>query len=183
MAEAKKTADQDQDESPEPGAPRKISIGKRQVQVKNLNFSPEKNGEELVERADLSVRILLEEADLDEILQSNTDPASSLLFDAEGNPALPECMVLPIDLQASGALVLGSIKENVSLKFRSARLKRCTVRLMFGPKAELACQFRVDPSGALEALAQLVIAKAATLTFTGEAELPDDDDGQGELEV
>src|SRR5690606_27060506 len=125
---------------------RKISISKRQVQVKNLNFSPEKNGEELVERADLSVRILLEPEDLDQLVMSKTDPASTLLFDAEGHPTLSECQLLPLDLQADGALVLGSTKENVSLKFKSAKLKKCSVRLMFGPKAELACQFRVDPS-------------------------------------
>lgn len=178
MAKAKKAESTDEESSS-----RKISISKRQVQVKNLNFSPEKNGEELVERADLSVRILLEEADLDALVQSKTDPSSTLLFDSEGHPALPECMLLPLDLQAAGALVLGSVKENVSLKFKSAKLKKCSVRLMFGPKAELACQFRVDPSGALEALAQLVISKAAILTFTGEAELPDDDDGQQDMDL
>src|SRR5690606_16994961 len=83
---------------------RKISISKRQVQVKNLNFSPEKNGEELVERADVSLRILLEAEDLDAIVASRTDPASELLFDAEGHPTLTEAMTLPLELQAEGTL-------------------------------------------------------------------------------
>lgn len=162
---------------------RKVSISKRQVKVTNLNFSPEKNGEELVERADLSVRILLEQDDLDALIDSKTDPASTLLFDAEGHPALPGASSFPLDLQADGQLVLASTKENVSLKFKTAKLKKCGITLMFGPKAELACQFRLDPSGALEALAQLVIAKAAVLTFAGDAEASDNNDGQGNLDV
>lgn len=162
---------------------RKISISKRQVQVKNLNFSPEKNGEELVERADVSLRILLEAEDLDAVVASRTDPASELLFDAEGHPTLTEAMTLPLELQAEGTLTLGSTKANTSLKFKRAKLKGCKVRLMFGHKGELACQIRVDPSGAMEALAQLVIDKGAILTFLGESEAAEDDDGQQDLDV
>lgn len=160
---------------------REIKLSKRQVKMTNLNFSPEKAGTELVERVDLSLQMILTTADLDLFLESRTELPSRLLFDEEGNPAIPAATEFPLELQASGSCTFGPTGSKTANAFKNAVLKKCHLELMFGHQATLSCQIRVAPGGHLDELGKLVIEKQALFSFNGAAELDEDADEQEEL--
>jgi hypothetical protein len=182
MAAAAEKAKASKPAKPKPAPEgREIKLSKRQVKMTNLNFSPEKAGTELVERVDLSLQMILTTADLDLFLESRTDLPSKLLFDDEGNPAIPAATAFPLELQAAGACTFGPTGAKTANAFKSAVLKRCHLELMFGHQATLSCQIRVSPGGHLDELGKLVIEKQALFSFNGSAELDDDADEQEEL--
>lgn len=162
-------------------AGREIKLSKRQVKMTNLNFSPEKAGTELVERVDLSLQMILTTADLDLFLETRTDLPSKLLFDEEGNPAIPSATAFPLELQAQGSCTFGPTGAKTANAFKSAVLKRCHLELMFGHQATLSCQIRVSPGGHLDELGKLVIEKQALFSFSGAAEPDEDSEDQEEL--
>jgi hypothetical protein len=160
----------------------KVSLKKQQCKVTNLNFSPERNGDALVERADLSLQILLEADDIDRLIVSRRGQPSAHLFDSEGAPALPNVTSFPLDLSAEGTATLGMLKTSEKFSFKKAVLKNCSMELMHGSKATLKCQVRVDPSGALEQLGQMVIERGCVFAYTGAADA-DEDESQEEMPV
>lgn len=178
-----------------PGKPKNgqalINLSKRQVNVTNLNFSPERNGEDKVARIDLSMEVLLEADDIPQFLMGDraadmVDGAIiSELWDEEGTPRLPGVSDIRLCTKVAGYARIGSAKGKAKdmIEFKNGVLKKCILELMLAHKAKLRCQVRVDPTGYLNEIEQMVIAETAQFAFTGEALPPEGDDGQGELAV
>lgn len=165
---------------------REINLGKRQVQLKNLNVSPEKAGKVLVEKVDLSLHMILERGDLDIWIESRRSLAPSVeLFDEEGNPAYPCAVVMPLDLQVEGSCVIGATGAPAKdmIKFKNATLKKPVLELMFGWKAKLTCSVRVSPGGHLDQLSKMRIEEAALFSFNGESARDEDSEDQEEMDL
>lgn len=138
----------------------------------NLNFSPEKSGEELVERADLSFELMLDEQDIAQVLAVRGN-ALKILWDKDGELALTELPApLVLELEAEGTLLVGYVGLDEALEFEGARLKKCKLEPMYGCKATLTCQVRVDPTGQLEELGQLRVREDCMWGFVGRGVAP-----------
>lgn len=192
MAKAKAKNEPKKTEAPDSPPPekqvetliREISVGKRQVQVTNLNHSPEKAGKQLVEKVDLSLHMILEQGDLDLWIESRRALAPSVeLFDAEGNPAYPAMVHLPLEMQVEGSCILGPTGGSAKdmIKFKNALLKKPHLELMFGFKAKLSCQLRISPGGHLDQLGKLRIEGNALFSFSGESSRDEDSGDQQEM--
>lgn len=160
---------------------RAVALSRRTVNVTNLNFSPEAAGDKLVERADLSLEVLLEQDDIEDIVSTRGNPLQ-VLWDKAGEPQLRELGKLALDLKVVGDCKLGLVNGDEPMEFEKAVLKKVTVEPMIGFKATMYCQVRVDPTGHLEDLAALVIDRKCTFAFKG-AGAAEQDDGQGKLNV
>jgi hypothetical protein len=161
---------------------RHVAIGRRTVAVNNMNFSPEAAGDKLVERVDLSLEVLLERDDIEDVVLTRGNPLQ-VLWDKNGEPQLRELdRWLTLDLKVVGVAQLGLVKEDDEIEFEAAVLKKVRIEPMLGFKATMTCQVRVDPTDHLEELAQMVIDRKATFSFTG-AGVQEKADGQGKLDV
>ncbi len=160
-------------------AKRSINLARRQVRMTNLNFQPEKSGDDLVERSDLSFEILLDESDIGQVLATRGNPLR-VLWDKDGEVTLRELGdALKLDLQLVGRLTLAEVGGNGSeLVFESAKLKKCKLTPMIGHKASLECQVRVDPTGMLEDLGRMRVREDCVLAFNGGAESEKSEDQQ-----
>lgn len=161
----------------------------RSVKVSNLNFRPEWQGEELVERVDLSIEMLLLGDDLgaESLIRTRLGTASTALFDEDGEPILRDCSRIPLDLKMTGTLELATANGDNGAEFEAALLKKVVLQPMLGRQATMRCQVRVDPHDQLEFLAQLVIEREATFRFVGLAEAreaaKEEDNGQQKMAV
>lgn len=161
---------------------RSLAIGRRTVSVSNMNFSPEAAGDKLVERVDLSLEILLERDDIEDVVLTRGNPLQ-VLWDKNGEPQLRELdRWLTLDLKVQGACHLGLAKEDDEIEFDPAVLKKVRIEPMLGFKATMTCQVRVDPTDHLEELAQMVIDRKATFSFQGVG-VQEKEDTQGKLNV
>ena len=163
---------------------REINVGKRQVQVTNLNHSPEKAGKMLVEKVDLSLKFLLERGDLDLWIESRRNLAPSVeLFDEEGNPAYPAAVEFALDMIVDGSCVIGPTGGAAKdlIKFKNALLKKPHLKLIYGWKAEITVQLRIAPGGHLDQLGKIRIEGGALFSFNGESSRDENDEEQGEL--
>jgi len=165
-----------------PDKKRSIHLPRRQVRMTNLNFQPEKAGDALVERADLSFEVLLDETDIGQILLTRGNPLR-VLWDKDGEPVLRELdKPIALDLKLEGTLTLQEIGGVSALVFPTAVLKKCALEPMIARKATLTCQVRVDPTGMLEELGQMRIREDCSLEFDGSGE-SEKDDSQGQMPV
>lgn len=151
------------------------------MKVTNLNFKPEKHGDELKERADMSLEVLLEADDIDDIVDTRGNPLQAL-WSKTGEPNLRELDTLALAIKAEGTCSLGSVHGDTLHEFEGAVLKKVVVEPMMGHKATMRCQVRVDPTGRLEDLADLVIAEQALFAFSG-GQMPPEASKQNSLEV
>lgn len=172
-------------QAPKPKAGKKgraVALSRRTVNVTNMNFSPEAAGDKLVERADLSLEVLLEEDDIEDVVHTRGNPLQ-VLWDKAGEPQLRELGKLALDLKVVGDCKLGLVNgDDEPMEFEKAVLKKVTIEPMIGFKATMYCQVRVDPTGHLEDLAALVIDRKCTFAFKG-AGAPEKEDTQGKLDV
>lgn len=168
---------------PPPKKGREIRIKRRTVNVTNMNFSPEKAGDKKVERVDMSLEVLLEEADIPEFVHTRDNPLK-VLWDKNGDPNLLELdKTIQLDLKVEGVAKFGLVNgTDQDMRFKRAILKKASIEPRAPFKAILKCQVRVDPAGFLEQLGALVIDGRAAFSFAG-AGIPESDDGQGELRV
>lgn len=163
---------------------RTVALGLRTVKVNNFNFAPEKAGDKLVERADLSLEILLEEKDIDDVVSCRRNPLETL-WDKNGEPNLRELEGgLPLDLRVEGKATFNLLNrdKDEALEFEGAVLKKVRIEPMIGFKATLRCQVRVDPTGNMEELAALRIAEKCSFSFRGTG-ASEDPETQGQLNV
>lgn len=163
---------------------RSINLDRRQVRFTNLNFSPEKAGDDLVERSDLDFEILLDEKDIGQILKTKGNPLR-LLWDKDGEITLRElAKPLELNLKLVGTLRLAAVGGDGSeeLVFEDAVFKKPKLTPMIGHKASLHAQVRVEPTGMLEALGQMRVREECVLAFAGGAEA-ERNDNQSELKV
>ena len=85
---------------------RSLTLKLRQATVSNLNFSPEKAGDELVERVDLSISFRVLDMDVDEIINTKSNPLQ-LLWAKDGGLMFRELDMLSLDFEAEGTLEIG----------------------------------------------------------------------------
>lgn len=160
----------------------KIELKGRTAKCTNLNFSPEKAGDELVERVDLSLEFLAEADDLNQLVRLADGDASEVLFDGAGNPQLLDLGLLRLEVKAEGTASINAKSARALKTFGDAVLKKISIEPMMGRKAAVKCQVRIDPTGNLEQLGKIRIDEACQFAFSGEG-APTDDAGQQGLEV
>jgi len=164
-----------------------INISKRQVRVKNLNFSPEMHGDGKVARVDLSLEVLLDHDDIGQfVLENPNDLVDSgvlhELWDEEGVPRL-QVSNIKLPIKVMGFVRLGMVKAKKPVEFENAVLKSCSLEFMLGHKAKLRCQVRVDPSANLDMLEEITIKEEAQFAYNGQAAKPEGDEAQAEMNV
>lgn len=162
-------------------AKRSVDLKRRPATFTNLNFSPEKAGDDLVERADLSLKFTVTDMDVDEIVNTKGNPLK-LLWHTDGGLMFRELEHLPINLQAEGTLEIGIDDENM-ITFEVAKLKKIKFTPFVDRQGEVTCQVRVDPTGNLEQLGQIRITEACVIAFTGHGVEKGKNKDQTELEV
>ncbi len=160
---------------------RSLDLKLRQATVTNLNFSPEKSGKELVERVDLSITFRVLDMDIDEVLNTKGNPLD-ILWAKDGTLQFRELDVITLDFEAEGELEIGLTDETV-LKFENAKIRKFKVFPHVDRQAEIKCQVRIDPTGALEQLGQIRIHQDCVLSFSGYGVEKGKNKDQKELEV
>lgn len=148
-----------------------VNITLRTAKVTNLNFQPERAGDDLLERVDLSLEFLLQRDEIEELLSTVSNPLK-VLWHSSGNPQLRDADWIPLTCKASGKAQLGSEADGTDavLYFQPSTLKKIKVRPVLGFNLEVTCQVRVDPTGHLEELGDIRIAEESAFAFLGEAE-------------
>lgn len=91
-----------------------------------------------------------------------------------------EC--LPLGREAVGKLKIGIDDEHMAI-FDNAILKKIVMLPHVDFQAAIKCKIRVDPTGHLEQLAQMVIVQDCTFSFAGVGIDKSKNENQGELEV
>lgn len=161
---------------------RKIELSARTAKVTNLNFQPEKFGDELVERVDMTIAFLVEDMEIDELVNAKGNPLQ-LLWDRDGGVQFRELSKFEVNLKAEGLAEFGISDEHM-IEFTTAVLKKVSVEPLHGRKAEISCQVRVDPTGHLEDLGQMRIDQQCVFAFSGKGVATGDKkDDQGKLDV
>lgn len=159
---------------------RSIDLKLRQAEFTNLNFSPEKSGPDLVERADLSLKFVVKDMEIDELVSAKGNPLQ-LLWHADKTVMFRDIKSFAVDLEAEGTLTIGVSDEQV-LTFENAKLKKVTITPHVELQAEVKCQVRVDPTGNLEELGQIRIQQNCVVAFSGKG-IDKSKSGQQKLEV
>ena len=159
---------------------RSIDLKLRQAEFTNLNFSPEKSGDNLVERADLSLKFVVMDMEVDELVSAKGNPLK-LLWHTDKTVMFREINSFALDFEAEGLLRIG-FNDETTLDFENAKLKKVSISPHIGLQAEVKCQVRVDPTGNLEALGQMRIQQQCVLAFFGKG-VDKSKSGQQKLEV
>ena len=163
---------------------RKLELPLTQAQVSNLNFSPEKHGDNFEPRADLSLAFIVKDLTVAEFVNTKSNPLK-VLWDTKGGPMFRELggTGIPIAMKCTGTAELGS-SEEVLLTFENATLKNIKVTPIIDHQLEVSCQIRVDTTDHLDELGELVLDKSAVVRFTGEqVATGNKNEDQGKLEV
>ena len=160
---------------------RSIDLKLRQATVTDLNFSPEKAGKELVERVDLSITFRVLDMDIDEVINTKSNPLN-LLWAKDGTLQFRELDLITLDFEAEGTLVIGLTDETV-LEFENAKIRKFKVFPHIDRQAEIKCQVRIDPTGRMESLGQIRIHQDCVFGFSGYGVEKGKNKDQKELEV
>ena len=161
---------------------RSIDLKRRPASVTNLNFSPEKAGKDkLVERVDLSITFRVLDMDVDEVLNTKSNPLK-VLWVNDGGLMFRELEMLTLDFEAEGTLEIGLTDESL-LAFENAKIKKFKVYPYIDRQAEIKCQVRIDPTGCLEQLAAIRIHEDCVFSFSGYGIEKGKNKNQGQLEV
>lgn len=144
-----------------------LTLNERTAKAKSLNFAPESHGDELVERVDLSLEFLAEQADIDALVIVLTGTATEWLYSDDGQPVLLDVGPIAVARKFAGDLTLGENGSKESLAFEGALLKKIKLEPMIGRKAAVTAQVRFDPDGQLEALGRMVIDTTCRFSFSG----------------
>lgn len=160
-----------------------VNFTRRQCNVTNLNYAPEKSGQDLVEAVDLAIDVLLEDLDLDALVRvRNGVNVLKTLWDAKGNIALLDVTQLPIDFKAVGKATLAQVTDEKDIAFDGAVWTFKRIEPLNGFKATLKCSLRIHPGGHLEELGRMRLRETAMFGFTGAQGEPEGEKQQG-LEV
>ena len=148
-------------------SPDALTLVKRTATVTNLNFQPEKAGDELVERVDLSLEMLLEPGEINSLVRTRWQDATKVLFDDKGEPQFADVDSFRVDTKAEGTVMLAMVGADDEIEFDPSVLKKISVEPIIGRKANMRCQIRIDPAGHLEALGHMRIEQRCQFMFTG----------------
>ena len=160
---------------------RSLELKLRPATVTNLNFSPEKAGDELVERVDLSITFRVLDMDVDEIVNTKGNPLK-LLWANDGGLMFRELEMLTLNFEAEGMFEIG-LSDDRLLTFENAKIRKFKVYPYINRQAEIKCQVRIDPTGHLEELGRIRIHQDCVLSFNGYGVDKRKNKDQGTLEV
>lgn len=157
-----------------------VNFKARQCNVTNLNYAPEKNGQDLVEAVDLSIDVLLEDMDLDHLVRvRNGCNVLKTLWDSKGNIALLDVTSIPVDFKANGKASLGQVTGDKPIEFDGAVWTFKKIEPMNGFKATLKCSVRIHPGGHLEELGRMRLRETAMFGFVGNGADPEAEKQEG----
>lgn len=158
---------------------RKINLELRQAKISNLNLKPEKHGQDLQPRIDISVGFVVKDMEIDELISCKGNPLK-LLWHKDKTVMFREIKSFDVDFEAVGTLTIGVTDEH-TVEFENAKLKKIEITPFIELQAGVKCQIRVDPTGHLEALDEMLIQQDCLVAFSG-AEA-DKQDSQKKLDV
>ena len=163
--------------------PKKVRTVKPQLlpaTVNNLNFAPEKKGpDELVERVYLSVKFIIKDMEIDELVSAKANPLK-LLWHTDGTVMFRDLGPLKFELEAEGTVQIGTTEERL-ITFEGATLRKIAITPHIERQAEVKCLIGIDPSGHLEVLAVIRCLQDCVFSFDGKDAAKDD--GQKTLDV
>lgn len=151
---------------------RKLSLDLRQGSVTNLNLVTEKHGDELVSRCDISLGFTVKDMEVDELISAKGNPLQ-LLWHTDKSVMFRDVDSIPVGFKAEGTLQVGVSDEHL-VGFDNALLKKIVVTPFQGLQAGVKCQVRVDPTGHLEALDEMLITGDVVCSFSGEEAIKED---------
>lgn len=159
---------------------RTVSLSLRQARLTNLNLQTEKHGpDQLESRVDISLGFTIKDLEIDELISAKGNPLK-LFWHKDKTVMFREIKGFAVDFEAEGTLGIGVSDEHM-IKFEGAKLKKIHLSPQVELQAAIKCQIRVDPTGNLEALDQMLIKGDVLLEFAG-AEASKDDK-QEKMEV
>lgn len=159
---------------------REIVLKSRQAKFTNLNLKPEASGKDLIARADLSIEFLVADKDVAQVVhvEEGVD-VLEILWNSDGDPRLLELGgAFELDFKAQGSCRIGPLRGEGSA-FDVATLKKITVAINLKHELVVHAQLRVDPTGELEMLQRLQLARTCKFSFKGAVLVnagPDEDD-------
>lgn len=155
-----------------PKKTRTIDLKLRQAKLTNLNLNTEKHGEELKSRCDISLGFTIKDMEVDEIISAKGNPLK-LFWHKDKTVMFREIKDFKVAFEAEGTLAIGVSDEHM-VEFEGAKLGKITMSPQVELQAGIKCQVRVDPTGHLEALDEMLITGDVLLAFAGaEAEKAD----------
>lgn len=149
-----------------------IQLSKRTAKVTNLNVKPERHGDELEKRVDISLEIVVDHAEIGLLVRTRWDDAAKVLWDDKGHPQFLDIEELYVDRVIEGECVLGIHNHDATLTFEEATMKKIRLRQMLNRQASLAFQVRIDPTGCSEELLDMQADERCVFAFTASAETP-----------
>lgn len=167
-----------------------INLAAREVNVTNLNFSPERHGEEKVARVDLSLEVILEPDDVAQFLITDRVPdmldgaAIHQIWDDQGIPRLTGAGKIHSGAISEGFCRLSRVGSKKLIEFENAVLSKVTLELMTAWKCRMWVKVRLDPTGQLDLLETLTLKGVGVFAFSGVTPTKKEgDDGQQQLAV
>ena len=147
-----------------------IQLSKRTAKVTNLNVKPERHGDELEKRVDVSLEIVVNDAEIGMLVRTRWDDAAKVLWDDKGHPQFLDIEELYVDRVIEGECVLGIHNHEETLTFEGATLKKIRMRPLLGRSASLAFQVRIDPTGCSEELLDMQADERCVFAFAAAEE-------------
>lgn len=153
-----------------------LNITPRHAKVTNLNDSPEKAGDDLVPKMDVSLEFMLKPNELAQFIRTRpgSRSANELFWDKRGNPVLLDVDHVEPDFIGQGKVELTSTKDSGSFVTADpATLKKLKIQPIAGHEAIVRAQVRLDPTGYREELGGMRLEQACQFSFTGSGEEPE----------
>ena len=158
---------------------RTVNLTVRQATISNLNLKPEKHGDELQARVDISLKFVIKDMEIDELISAKGNPLQ-LFWHKDKTVMFPDIKNFEVAFEATGTLIIG-VSDLHTVEFENAKLKKITITPFIELQAGVTCQVRVDPPGNLEALDEMLITQDVVFSFAGTE--ADKDDSQQNLDV
>ena len=143
-----------------------IKLKRREAKCTNLNYQPERAGDDLVPRVDLSLEFLLEPDEIDGLVQARGNVLQAL-WDKDGDPMFLHLHDFELDLVAEGQLLISHTASNEALDFDAAKLKKIHVTPHLDRRALISCQIRIDPGTHLDELGDIRLHERCSIEYQG----------------
>lgn len=147
-----------------------VNITSRHAKVLHLNDSPEKSGDQLDPKMDVSLEFILEPGELAQFVRTRTGSrtADDMFWDKQGEPCLLDVEEVEPDFVCIGKVELTSTSNPDDFaESGDATLKKCRFKPITGRKCIARAQVRLDPTSYREILGAMRLAQECKLSFTG----------------
>lgn len=147
-----------------------VNITSRHSKVNHLNDSPEKSGDALHPKMDVSIEFVLEPGELAQFVRTRTGSRSAdeIFWDKAGEPCLLDVEEIEPDFVCQGKVELVSTSNPEDFaESDAATLKKLKIKPITGRKCIVHGQVRLDPTNYRESLGQMRLAQECKLSFVG----------------